>query len=115
MAINEQTLFDASEITVSMGPQHPSTHGVLQVKLKLDGERVIDAESVIGYLHRGVEKLGEAQTYGQWVPTLDRMDYVAAVSNCLGYCEAIEKLLSVTAPPRAQHIRLILLDPNRIS
>ena len=67
-----------------MGPQHPSTHGVLQVKLKLDGERVIDAECVIGYLHRGVEKLGEAQTYGQFVPTLDRMDYIAAVSNCLG-------------------------------
>ena len=63
-----ETLFDASEITVSMGPQHPSTHGVLQVKLKLDGERVIDAECVIGYLHRGVEKLGEAQTYGQCVP-----------------------------------------------
>ena len=81
-----ETLFDASELTVSMGPQHPSTHGVLQVKLKLDGERVLDAECVIGYLHRGVEKLGEAQTYGQYVPTLDRMDYIAAVSNCLGYC-----------------------------
>src|SRR5213083_1360115 len=111
----EQTLFDASEITVSMGPQHPSTHGVLQVKLKLDGERVIDAECVIGYLHRGVEKLGEAQTYGQFVPTLDRMDYIAAVSNCLGYCEAIEKLLSVTAPPRAQYIRVIMTELNRIT
>src|SRR5438270_7817569 len=111
----EQTLFDASEITVSMGPQHPSTHGVLQVKLKLDGERVIDAECVIGYLHRGVEKLGEAQTYGQFVPTLDRMDYIAAVSNCLGYCEAIEKLLGVTAPPRAQYIRVIMTELNRIS
>jgi NADH-quinone oxidoreductase subunit D len=72
---------------------------VLQVKLKLDGERVLDAECVIGYLHRGVEKLGEVQTYGQFVPTLDRMDYIAAVSNCLGYCETIEKLLGVTAPP----------------
>ena len=111
----EQTLFDASEITVSMGPQHPSTHGVLQVKLKLDGERVIDAECVIGYLHRGVEKLGEAQTYGQFVPTLDRMDYIAAVSNCLGYCEAIEKLLGVTAPPRAQYIRVLMTELNRIS
>src|SRR2546430_3132103 len=111
----EQTLFDASEITVSMGPQHPATHGVLQVKLKLDGERVIDGECVIGYLHRGVEKLGEAQTYGQFVPTLDRMDYIAAVSNCLGYCEAVEKLLSVTAPPRAQYIRVIMTELNRIS
>src|SRR5207245_10181152 len=103
----EQTLFDASEITVSMGPQHPSTHGVLQVKLKLDGERVIDAECVIGYLHRGVEKLGEAQTYGQFVPTLDRMDYIAAVSNCLGYCEDGETPLSVTAAARAHCIRVI--------
>ena len=98
-----------------MGPQHPSTHGVLQVKLKLDGERVIDAECVIGYLHRGVEKLGEAQTYGQFVPTLDRMDYIAAVSNCLGYCEAIEKLLGVTAPPRAQYIRVLMTELNRIT
>ena len=111
----DQTLFDASELTVSMGPQHPSTHGVLQVKLKLDGERVIDAECVIGYLHRGVEKLGEAQTYGQFVPTLDRMDYIAAVSNCLGYCETIEKLLGITAPPRAQYIRVIMTELNRIS
>ena len=62
MSAKDETLFDTSEITVSMGPQHPSTHGVLQVKLKLDGERVLDAECVIGYLHRGVEKLGEAQT-----------------------------------------------------
>jgi NADH-quinone oxidoreductase subunit D len=115
MSTKDQTLFDASEITVSMGPQHPSTHGVLQVKLKLDGERVIDAECVIGYLHRGVEKLGEAQTYGQWVPTLDRMDYIAAVSNCLGYCETIEKLLGVQAPPRAQYIRVIMTELNRIT
>jgi len=101
MSTKEETLFDASELTVSMGPQHPSTHGVLQVKLKLDGERVIDAQCVIGYLHRGVEKLGEHQTYGQFVPTLDRMDYIAAVSNCLGYCETIEKLLGITAPLKA--------------
>jgi len=115
MAIEERTLFDSSELTVSMGPQHPSTHGVLQVKLKLDGERVLDAECVIGYLHRGVEKLGEAQTYGQFVPNLDRMDYIASVSNCLGYCEAIEKMLEVEAPPRAQYARVILTELNRIS
>src|SRR6202040_4283518 len=64
---------------------------------------------------RGVEKLGEAQTYGQWVPTLDRMDYIAAVSNCLGYCETIEKLLGITAPPRAQYIRVLMTELNRIS
>ncbi len=111
----DQTLFDASEITISMGPQHPSTHGVLQVKLKLDGERVDDAQCVIGFLHRGVEKLGEAQTWGQWAPTLDRMDYIAAVSNCLGYCETVEKLLGITAPPRAQYIRTLMTELNRIS
>jgi NADH-quinone oxidoreductase subunit D len=88
---------------------------VLQVKLKLDGERVIDAQCVIGYLHRGVEKLGEVQTYGQFVPTLDRMDYIAAVSNCVGYCETIEKMLGVTAPPRAQYIRVIMTELNRIT
>ncbi len=115
MATEERTLFDSSEITVSMGPQHPSTHGVLQVKLKLDGERVLDAECVIGYLHRGVEKLGENQTYGQFLPTLDRMDYIAAVSNCLGFCEAIEKMLEVEAPPRAQYVRVIMTELNRIS
>jgi NADH-quinone oxidoreductase subunit D len=115
MSTRDETLFDTSEITVSMGPQHPSTHGVLQVKLKLDGERVLDAECVIGYLHRGVEKLGEAQTYGQFVPTLDRMDYIAAVSNCLGYCETIETLLGIQAPPRAQYIRVIMTELNRIS
>src|SRR5213592_4468214 len=93
----EQTLFDASEITVSMGPQYSSTHGVLQVKLKLDGECVIDAQYMIGYLHRDVEKLAEAQTYAQYIPTLDRMDYITAVSNCLEYCEAVEKLLGITA------------------
>src|SRR5205814_4280998 len=115
MSTKNETQFGTNEITVSMGHQHPSTHGVLQVKLKLDGERVLDAECVIGYLHRGVEKLGEAQTYGQFVPTLDRMDYIAAVSNCLGYCEAVEKLLSVTAPPRAQYIRVIMTELNRIT
>ncbi len=112
---HEHTLFDSNEITLSMGPQHPSTHGVLQVKLKLDGEKVIDAECVIGFLHRGVEKLGEHQTYSQFVPTLDRMDYIAAISNCLGYCETIEKMLGVEAPPRAQYIRVILTELNRIS
>ena len=105
----------ADPMELSMGPQHPATHGVLQVKLKLDGEKVIDAECVIGYLHRGVEKLGENQTYGQFVPTLDRMDYIAAISNCLGYCEAIEKMLEVEAPPRAQYVRVILTELNRIS
>ncbi|HTZ31375.1 MAG TPA: NADH-quinone oxidoreductase subunit D [Methylomirabilota bacterium] len=98
-----------------MGPQHPSTHGVLRVKLKLDGERVRGTECVIGYLHRGVEKIAENRTYQQVAPYVDRMDYVAAVSNGLGYCEAVEKLLNVEAPPRARVIRVILTELQRIA
>ncbi|MBV9084011.1 MAG: NADH-quinone oxidoreductase subunit D [Acidobacteriaceae bacterium] len=98
-----------------MGPQHPSTHGVLRVVLKLDGERVRDVECVIGYLHRGVEKIAENRTYAMFAPYVDRMDYIAAVSNGLGYCLAIEKLLSVEAPPRAQAVRVILTELNRIA
>ena len=94
-AINSKaTLLGADELVLNMGPQHPSTHGVLRVKLKLDGERVRGTECVIGYLHRGVEKIAEHRTYQQFAPYVDRMDYVAAVSNGLGYCEAVEKLLT---------------------
>ena len=106
---------DADELVLNMGPQHPSTHGVLRVNLKLDGEKVMGSECVIGYLHRGVEKIAENRTYTQFAPYVDRMDYVAAVSNGLGYCEAVEKLLNVEAPPRAQCIRVILTELNRIA
>ena len=109
------TLLGADELVINMGPQHPSTHGVLRVKLKLDGERVRGAECVIGYLHRGIEKIAEHRTYQQFAPYVDRMDYVAAVSNGLGYCEAVEKLLSAEAPPRAKVIRTILTELQRIA
>jgi len=109
------TLLGADELVLNMGPQHPSTHGVLRVKLKLDGERVIGSECVIGYLHRGVEKIAESRSYQQFAPYVDRMDYVAAVSNGLGYCEAVEKLLMAEAPPRAQVIRTILAELQRIA
>src|SRR5213082_699122 len=102
------TFLDSTELVLNMGPQHPSTHGVLRVILKLDGEKVMGTECVIGYLHRGVEKIGENRTYQQFAPYVDRMDYVAAVSNGLGYCEVVEKLLNVEAPPRARVIRTIL-------
>jgi NADH-quinone oxidoreductase subunit D len=114
-AAKTDTLFGADELVINMGPQHPSTHGVLRVKLKLDGERVIGSECVIGYLHRGVEKIAENRTYQQFAPYVDRMDYVAAVSNGLGYCEAVEKLLVVEAPPRARVIRTILTELQRIA
>src|ERR1700751_5112376 len=109
------TVLGADEIILNMGPQHPSTHGVLRVKLKLDGERVVDSECIIGYLHRGVEKIAEHRSYQQFAPYVDRMDYVAAVSNGLGYCEAVEKLLGAEAPPRAKVVRTILTELQRIA
>src|SRR6266480_4947593 len=111
----ETTFLDSTELVLNMGPQHPSTHGVLRVILKLDGEKVMGTECIIGYLHRGVEKIAENRTYVMFNPYVDRMDYVAAVSNGLGYCLAIEKLLNVEAPPRAQVTRVILTELNRIS
>lgn len=111
----EHTFLDANELVLNMGPQHPSTHGVLRVILKLDGEKVRGTECVIGYLHRGVEKIAENRTYTMFNPYVDRMDYVAAVSNGLGYCEAVEKLLNIQAPPRANYIRVILTELNRIA
>jgi NADH-quinone oxidoreductase subunit D len=109
------TVLGADELILNMGPQHPSTHGVLRVKLKLDGERVIGSECIIGYLHRGVEKIAEHRSYQQFAPYVDRMDYVAAVSNGLGYCEAVEKLLGTEVPPRARVVRTILTELQRIA
>ena len=111
----DSTVLGADEIVLNMGPQHPSTHGVLRVKLRLDGEKVIGSECVIGYLHRGVEKIAEHRTYTQFAPYVDRMDYVAAVSNGLGYCDAVEKLLGAEAPLRARVIRTILTELQRIA
>ncbi len=111
----EHTFLDADELVLNMGPQHPSTHGVLRVILKLDGEKVRGTECIIGYLHRGVEKIAENRTYTMFNPYVDRMDYVAAVSNGLGYCEAVEKLLNIEAPPRANYIRVILTELNRLA
>jgi NADH-quinone oxidoreductase subunit D len=111
----KKTFLDANELILNMGPQHPATHGVLRVILRLDGEKVLGLECVIGYLHRGVEKIAEHRTYTMFNPYVDRMDYVAAVSNGLGYCEAVEKLLNIEAPPRANYIRVILTELNRLA
>jgi NADH-quinone oxidoreductase subunit D len=111
----ERTVLGADEIILNMGPQHPSTHGVLRVKLRLDGEKIVGSECVIGYLHRGVEKIAEHRSYQQFAPYVDRMDYVAAVTNGLGYCEAVEKLMGVEAPPRAKVVRTLLSELQRIA
>jgi NADH dehydrogenase I D subunit len=112
----DRALDDGSHlITLNMGPQHPSTHGVLRVILKLDGEVIVDCDPVIGYLHRGVEKLGESHRYAQIVPWTDRTDYVAAPLNNLGYVLTIEKLCGVEAPERAQYWRVIMAELSRIA
>lgn len=98
-----------------MGPQHPSTHGVLRVILKLDGEKVVDLDCDIGYLHRGMEKIAENRFYSMVTPYWDRLDYLAAVSNGLLWVETVEKMISLEVPKRAQYIRVILTELNRIA
>ena len=108
-------IFDTDELVINMGPQHPSTHGVLRVVLRLDGERVVDADVVIGYIHRGIEKLCENRDWTQIILLTDRMDYVAAATNNLGYCETVEKLMEIEVPRRARYIRTILAELQRIA
>jgi NADH-quinone oxidoreductase subunit D len=108
-------MFDTDELVINMGPQHPSTHGVLRLVLKLDGERVVDCDTVIGYLHRGIEKLCESRDWTQIVLITDRMDYCAAATNNLGYVETVEKLMSLEVPRRALYIRTILSELQRVA
>jgi NADH-quinone oxidoreductase subunit D len=105
----------AQTMVLNMGPQHPSTHGVLRVILELDGETVVKAEPVIGYLHTGIEKSCEAKTYSQAITLTDRLDYLAPLSNNLCYCLAVEKLLGIEVPKRAQYIRVLLTELTRIA
>src|SRR5271155_750290 len=104
----------AQTMVLNMGPQHPSTHGVLRVLLELDGETVVKADVDIGYLHTGIEKTAEALTYSQAITITDRMDYLAPLSNNLAYCLAVEKLLGLEVPKRAQYIRVLLTELTRI-
>ncbi len=103
------------EMELNFGPQHPSTHGVLRLVLKVDGERIVSARPDIGYLHRGTEKLFETETYPMVIPHTDRMDYVAAATNNHAYCLAVEKLLALEVPKKAQYIRVLLDELQRIS
>jgi NADH-quinone oxidoreductase subunit D len=100
---------------LNMGPQHPSTHGVLRLLLELDGETIISCVPHIGYLHTGIEKTCEDKTYNKVIPLTDRMDYLSPLSNNLGYVMAVEKLMGVEAPLRAQYIRVILTELSRIA
>ncbi len=100
---------------LNMGPQHPSTHGVLRLLLEIDGENVVRMMPDIGYLHTGIEKTCEAKFYQQVVPLTDRIDYLCPMTNNLAYCLAVEKLLGLEVPPRAQWIRVMLNELTRIS
>jgi NADH-quinone oxidoreductase subunit D len=102
-------------MVLNMGPQHPSTHGVLRVILELDGEIVLKADPVIGYLHTGIEKSCEDKTYSQCITLTDRIDYLAPLSNNLGFCLAAEKLIGIEVPKRAQYIRVLLTELTRIT
>ncbi len=105
----------AKTMVLNMGPQHPSTHGVLRVLLELDGETVVKAVPDMGYLHTGIEKSCEAKTYSQAITLTDRLDYLAPLSNNLCYCLAVEKLLGLEVPKRAQYIRVLLTELTRIA
>lgn len=102
-------------IELNLGPQHPSTHGVLRLKLQIDGEVVVSAEPVIGYLHTGVEKECESRTYHQVFPLIDRLDYLSGPAEEQGFAAALERLMGVEVPERAQVIRVILLELSRIA
>jgi NADH-quinone oxidoreductase subunit D len=100
---------------IRMGPQHPATHGVLRVDLDLDGEVILECEPHVGYLHRGFEKLAEHRTYVQNLVLTDRLDYMSAMANNVGYCEAVEKLLAIEVPLRAKYLRTMVCEMTRIA
>ncbi|MCK5680522.1 NADH dehydrogenase (quinone) subunit D [bacterium] len=105
---------DGKILTINMGPHHPATHGVLRLVLELDGETIVKVTPHIGHLHRGIEKIAENMNYQQVIPLTDRFDYTAASLNNLGYCTAVEKLLGIDVPKRAQYIRVIMCELARI-
>src|SRR5215212_10273838 len=102
-------------MTVNMGPQHPSTHGVLRIVLELSGETVVRADTTIGYLHTGIEKTAEQKKWQQVIPLVERMDYLAAQSNSLAFCLCVEKLLGVDVPERVKDIRVLIAELQRIA
>ncbi len=116
MPYKTETIEPGTELlTVNMGPSHPSTHGVLRLILTLDGEKVVRTEPVMGYLHRGMEKISENKTYTQFIPYTDRLDYLAPLSNNVAFALAVEKLVGVRVPQRCEFIRVLVCELSRIS
>ncbi len=110
-----ERVLDTEEMFLNMGPQHPSTHGVLRLLLKTDGEMVEEITPYIGYLHRCAEKIGENLTYLQFIPYTDRTDYLASMSDNLGFCLAVERLMNMEIPPRAVWLRVMMAELQRIA
>ncbi len=111
----ELTINGPDNMLLNMGPQHPSTHGVIRFVLETDGEVVEKATPVVGYLHRGVEKIATEMTYTQFMPISDRLDYVASMNGNLAWCEAVERMAGIEVPRRAEFLRVIAAELNRIS
>jgi NADH-quinone oxidoreductase subunit D len=107
--------FDSVDMMLNMGPQHPATHGVFRMVLSLDGERIVGCRSHIGYLHRGSEKISENETYGQVVTLFDRLDYVSNLNNEHVFVRAVERLMGLEVPERAQYLRVVLAELNRVA
>src|ERR671937_1552503 len=114
MDTEEQVAFSSQEMTLNIGPQHPSTHGVLRLILELDGEKIIRAEPVIGYMHRAAEKLAEVRDARQVLVLMNRHDWLSAFNNELGWVMAVERLAGIEVPERAQWIRTMMAEWNRI-
>ncbi len=106
---------ETEPFVINIGPAHPSTHGVFRMRTTLDGEVITDMEPVFGYLHRGIEKLAEERTYTQIIPLTDRLDYLASMSNNLAYVLAVEKLAGIPVPERAEYLRVIMAELQRIA
>src|SRR3954453_13998708 len=106
---------DTGDMILNLGPQHPATHGTLRLVVRLDGERVIAADPVIGYMHRGYEKLTEYRTYPQVTTLINRIDWLSSFSNEVPFIHAAEQLMGIEAPPRAEYIRTILTELSRIA
>lgn len=113
--VQEEAESDFERVTLNLGPSHPAMHGTLRVVVTLDGETIVGTESEIGYLHRCFEKMSETHTYQQVIPFTDRLNYCSAVINNVGYCMAVEKMLGLEAPARADHVRLMLSEFYRIA
>ncbi|EKD41314.1 MAG: hypothetical protein ACD_73C00769G0005 [uncultured bacterium] len=113
MALAKREL-EIPTMTINMGPAHPATHGALRIQMQLDGEVIVAAACEMGYLHRCFEKHSENSTYQQIIPYTDRLNYMSAIMNNTGYCMAVEKLLAITIPERAQYIRVIMSELSRI-